>query len=218
MVEHTDESVHNPEVGKKKEAHVRFFERWQKEFNRAKEAINVADQEARTKLTTLSADVLRRAGLRQAAYGFALTPLHAVGAGLGSMLGIIGGGITGAIGGGIGGALAGAVETSWSGPGMLYGAAIGAGAIGTAGAIAGAIGGELLGRQIGVEVAGWVYSKFVRKMDPELMPLSKFDWVVGQLPLVNPPVIGGLRNMFEGFFGLAAKREEAALATQSATK
>lgn len=210
MVEHAGESVQNPEGGKKKEAHVRFFERWQKEFNRAKEAINAGDQEARTKLTKLSADVLRRAGLRQTAYGIALTPLHAVGAGLGSLLGIIGGGAVGAIGGGIGGGIAGAIETSWSGPGMLYGAAIGAGAVGAAGGIAGAIGGELLGRQIGVEVAGWAYNKFVRKLDPELMPLSKFDWLVGQLPLVNPPMIGGFRNMFEGFFGLAAKREEIA--------
>lgn len=211
MVEHTGESVQTPEGGKKKEAHVRFFERWKFEFNRAKDAINDADREAREKLTTLSADVLRRAGLRQTAYGFALTPLHAVGAGLGSLVGAIGGGAVGAIGGGIGGAVAGAIETSWSGPGMWAGALVGAGLIGGAGAVAGLVGGEIIGRQIGVEVAGWVYSKFVRKMDPDLMPLSKFDWLVGQLPFVNPPMIGGLRNMFEGFFGLAAEKEQAAM-------
>lgn len=218
MTEGTREGVvqAKPEVEKKKGFAERFFSRWRMELKRAGEAINESDRQAREKLATLNADVLRRAGFRQTAYGVALTALHAASAGFGASLGMIGGGLTGGLGGAAIGAIGGALGTIETGPGVAGGALIGAGLGATGGAWAGAIGGSVLGRQIGVELAGFVYHKFIRKLDPELLPLSKVDWIVGQLPFVNPPIIGGIRNMFEGFFGLAAKREELAVKTAPA--
>lgn len=211
MVEHTGESVQHPEVGKKKEAHVRFFERWKHEWDRAMKSIDEADREARQKLATLNADVLRRAGIRETAYGIALTSLNALTAGLGAGLGMLGGAVGGAATGAVVGGIGGALATSELGPGMV-GGAIAGGWIGLgAGTWAGIVGGSVIGYQAGVELAGVVYNKFVRKIDPEILPLSKFDWLVGQLPGLNPPIVGGIRTMFEGFFGLAAKREEAVM-------
>ena len=215
MGENSGERPGSPEAEKKNIA-VRFFERWQKEFTRAKDAINASDHEARAKLATLNADVLRRAGLRETAYGIALTSLNVVtagfGAGLGMLGGAVGGAATGAVLGGIGGAL-GMLPT---GPGVVPAFVIGAGIGGYSGLIAGGIAGSVLGNQVGVELAGWAYSKFVRKLDMEAQPLTKVDWLVGQVPGLNPPIVGGIRTMFEGFFGLAAKREEAGMKAMAA--
>lgn len=214
MVEHTGESVQNPEGGKKKEAHVRFFDRWKREWDKAYKSIDEADRDARQKLATLNADVLRRAGLRETAYGFALTSLNVAtagfGAGLGMLGGAVGGAATGAVLGGIGGVLGMLPTGPGTIPAFLFGAAVG----GYGGLIAGGVAGSVLGNYVGVELAGWAYSKFVRKLDTEAQPLTKIDWLVGQVPGLNPPIVGGIRTMFEGFFGLAAKREEAAIATK----
>lgn len=214
MVEHAGESVHNPEGGKKKEAHVRFFDRWKREWDKAYKSIEEADGEARQKLATLNADVLRRAGLRETVYGVALTSLNVATAGFGSVLGMLGGAVGGAATGAVLGGLGGALGMLPTGPGTLPAFAIGAGIGGYSGLIAGGMAGSVLGNYAGVELAGWAYNKFVRKLDTEAQPLRKVDWLVGQVPGLNPPIVGGIRTMYEGFFGLAAKREEAAIATK----
>lgn len=201
-----------PEKAEKKNVAQRFFERWNVELKKVSDGINAADREARVKLQTVNADVLRRAGLRETAYGVALTSLQAATAGFGASVGGLAGFGAGLVSGASIGAVGGAALTSEFGPIALFGGMVGL----ASGAFVGAGLGALAGNQIGVELAGWVYHKFVRKLDPELQPLAKVDWVVGQFPGLNPPIVGGLRNMFEGFFGLAAKREESQLSAVSA--
>jgi hypothetical protein len=212
MTEHGEEINQHiaPEKAEKKNFAARFYDRWKRELARVGESLERADEEARLKLQTLNADVLRRAGLRESAYGVALTSLHAATAGLGATIGGLAGAIGGAAAGGVIGGVGGAVITSELGPGMVAGAGAGAwfGLIG--GGMAGSVGGSILGYQAGVELAGFVYQKFVRKLDTDLLPLTKFDWILGQVPGLNPPIVGGIRTMLEGFFGLAAKTEEAA--------
>lgn len=214
MTEHFGEQPGNPETGKKQEAHVRFFERWKMEWDKALTSIDQADREAKSKLLTLNADVLRRVGFRQTIYGVALTSIQTATAGLGAGVGFVAGALGGgAVGAGIGGVV-GTLASSELGPGMAGGAFVG-GATGLfVGSWMGGVGGSVAGYYAGVELAGWAYNKFVRKIDPEQIPLSKFDWLIGQVPGLNPPIVGGIRNMFEGFFGLAAQREDATLATK----
>lgn len=214
MVEHTGESVQNPEGGKKKEAHVRFFDRWKREWDRAYKSIDEADREARQKLATLNADVLRRAGLKETAYGVLLTSLSTATAGFGAGLGMLGGAVGGGLAGGAIGGLAGLAGFSPTGLGAIPASILGIATGAYTGFIGGAFAGSAVGYYAGVELSGWAYNKFIRKMDTELQPLAKIDWLVGQVPGLNPPIVGGIRTMFEGFFGLAAKREEAAIATK----
>lgn len=214
MTENSGERPGNPETGKKQEAHVRFFDRWKREWDRAYKSIDEADRDARQKLATLNADVLRRAGLRETAYGVALTSLNVATAGFGASLGMLGGALGGAATGAVLGGIGGALGMLPTGPGVLPAFAAGALVGGYGGLMAGGIAGSVLGNQVGVELAGWAYNKFVRKLDTEVQPLTKVDWLVGQVPGLNPPIVGGIRTMFEGFFGLAAKREEAAIATK----
>lgn len=211
MGEKSNELLGSSEAGKKKEEHVRFFERWKHELDRAMKSIDEADREARQKLATLNADVLRRAGLRETAYGIALTSLNVITAGFGAGLGLLGGAAGGAAVGAAIGGIGGALGMLPTGPGTIPAFLLGAAVGGYSGLIAGGVAGSVLGNQVGVELAGWAYSKFVRKLDPETQPLTKIDWIVGQVPGLNPPIVGGIRTMFEGFFGLAAKREEAGM-------
>src|SRR3989338_55756 len=110
MTEAMERPVVTPEraeQGEKKNFAQRFFERWNTELKRVSDGINEADREARLKLQTLNADVLRRAGLKETAYGVALTSLSTAtagfGAGLGLVLGAMGGIVPGAAIGVVGG-------------------------------------------------------------------------------------------------------------------
>ncbi|MDP1722156.1 MAG: hypothetical protein Q8L37_03025 [Candidatus Gottesmanbacteria bacterium] len=212
MTETMDRPVMTPERAEKKNFAERFFERWNTELKKVSDGINEADREARLKLQTLNADVLRRAGLKETAYGIALTSLSTATAGFGAGLGALGGAVGGGLAGGVIGGLAGLAGFSSTGPGAIPASVLGFGAGLYTGFIGGGLAGSAAGYYAGVELSGWVYSKFIRKMDTELQPLAKIDWFLGQVPGLNPPIVGGLRNMFEGFFGLAAKREEAAAA------
>ena len=51
-------------------------------------------------------------------------------------------------------------------------------------------------------VPRWRALKYIRKLDRDLPPLETVDWVVGQVPGFNPPIISGIRNIVDGFFGL----------------
>lgn len=205
----------NPEKAEKKNFAERFFERWKVELKKVSDGINEADREARVKLQTLNADVLRRAGLKETAYGVALTSLSTATAGLGAGIGMLGGAVGGGLAGGAIGGLAGLAGFSPTGPGAIPASVLGIATGAYTGFIGGAFAGSAAGYYAGVELSGWVYSKFIRKMDTELQPLAKIDWVLGQVPGLNPPIVGGMRNMFEGFFGLAAKKEESQLSAVS---
>lgn len=212
MTEKGELSIGQPEKAEKKNVAERFFERWNVELKKVSDGINEADREARLKLQTLNADVLRRAGLKETAYGIALTSLSTATAGFGAGLGMLGGAVGGGLAGGAIGGLAGLAGFSPTGPGAIPASVLGIATGAYSGLISGAFVGSAAGYYAGVELSGWVYDKFIRKMDSELQPLAKVDWVIGQVPGLNPPMVGGIRNMFEGFFGLAAKREEATLA------
>lgn len=190
MVEHAGESVHNPEGGKQKEAQERFYEQWWHWLTESSTEEKRANKEARVKLRELSAPELKRIGAKQTLYGAALGSLHWVG----YQLGAIGGFVGGAAVGGVAGAVTGLVSTAELGPAAIAGAAIGS----TVGLFVGALGGY----QLGVEAAGVVYNKFIRKLDVTLPPLEKVDWLVGQLPPFNPPFIAGVRNLIDGFIGM----------------
>lgn len=179
-----------PEKAEKKDRAERFYERWWREYVVTSDAEKKVNEEARLKMRELSAPELTRIGFKQVLYGYALTAIHGVGSALGGALGFVTGGLVGGAAGGVGAALAAA---------EIPPAAIG---IGILGAGIGAVTGSLVGWQLGVEAAGLAYNKYIRKLDRDLPPLETVDWVVGQVPGFNPPIISGIRNIIDGFFGL----------------
>lgn len=190
MVENTGESVQHTESVAKENPQQRFYERFWHWLTDASDAERRANEEARAKLRELSAPELKRIGAKQTVYGVALSSLHWVGYQLGAIGGLAAGGVIGGVGGAIGAAI-GSVEL---GPAAIFGAA--------AGGVVGTVVGSLAGYQLGVEAAGIVYNKFIRKLDVTLPPLEKVDWLVGQLPPFNPPFIAGVRNLIDGFLGM----------------
>lgn len=164
-----------------------FYDRYQTELKRAKDDEQAANQHARDRLKGLSAPELRRAGLKQVLWGWGLSVMDGIGAGLATMS-------TYALGAG---ALAlGAGALAISTPAIATALTVAGGV-----ALAASIPMALVGSIGGAELAGIVYNKFIRPRDKDLRALpqlDKTDWVLGGI-LFTPPFIAGLRNIFEGF-------------------
>lgn len=183
-----EEGIHSREKSEKNKERANWFQRvWREQVMVASESEAEANHLAREKMKSLSSREVAGIGTKQVLYGWALSVLHGIGSVLGAGLGIVGGGL---IGGTVG-----AISTAEFGPGAVMGAAVGA--------FAGSVGGY----QVGVEAAGWAYNRFIRKMDVTLPPLEKIDWFVGQVPGFNPPIIAGIRNMIDGFFGMRGNHD-----------
>lgn len=177
----------NPE---RSERGKRLESKWREELAAADAKEAEAQSSAREQLRNLSSTDLMKIGSKQVLYGYGLSVLH----GAGMLLGAAVGAGTGALIGGVGGA----VSSSELGP---------AGAV--VGGSFGMIAGSVIGYQAGVEMAGWAYNKFIRKIDTELPKLKTVDWIIGQVPGFNPPIMAGFRHLIDGFFAFVQNKQAA---------
>jgi hypothetical protein len=154
-----------------------FFNRYQQEAKKANDAERSANQHARDRMQQLDAPTLRKIGAKQLVWGFGLSFINGVGMAVG------------------------AVGGAW-GVGTLV-AAVGASAFAVFNSawIAGGVG--LVGGAVaGAELVRVVYEKFARKLDTSLPKLDQTDRILGDVFAVSgwtPPMIAGVRNIFDGY-------------------
>ncbi len=178
----------------KKALHRRFHEAWVRNWTKMAEADRKAKEEARDRLKNLSVAEIRSGAWKTALSGVVLTGLHGIFGSIGALMGFVGGGIGGAaVGAAIGGA-----TNAWNAVGIVPGAITG----GFLGVWTGTIAGSIGGYQAGVEAAGFVYEKYIRKADTKVAPLEKSDWIIGQLPGLNPVMVRGARELVKGYVEL----------------